>query len=136
MRWLFVTLAVLASAPAAAQARAVGVEATGAEPFTIADEGKISVVVPHAFALEEALERLANLLAYWKDRFRIAAEWHGNRVWLTGALFGLNVRAVFAVHEGEVVAIASDPGWPWRSRAEGYVENKLKKYLHPTYADP
>jgi hypothetical protein len=136
VRWLVLTLAVLASAPAAAQTHALGAEDLGQGPFSIAEEGRISVVVPHAYALSEAAERLNHLLSYWKSRFRIAAEWHGNRVWLTGALFGLSVRAVFAVNEGEVVAVAADPGWPWRGKAEGYVEQKLKKYLHPTYADP
>ncbi len=132
MHWLALTLAVLTSAPVGAEDAALD----PAEPFRIGEAGRISVSVGHGYALEEALARLGHLLGYWKERFKIASEWHGNRVWLTGSLFGFKVRAVFSVSEAEVVAVASDPGWPWRRKAEGYVEEKLKKYLHPTYDEP
>lgn len=132
MLGLTLALAVLGSTPEQVDASELAAEG----PFAIANDERISVTVPHAWRVDEALERVGYLLAYWKERFKVQAEWHGNRVWLTGKLLGRQIRAVFLVTESQVVAIASDPGWPLRGRVQPYVEAKLKKYLHPTYAEP
>lgn len=132
MLGLTLALAVLGSAPE--QVEAAELEQEG--PFSIADEGRVTVSVSHAWRLDEALERVGHLLSYWKERFKVQAEWHGSRVWLTGSLLGRQIRAVFLVTDSQVVGIAADPGWPLRGRIQPYVEAKLKKYLHPTYAEP
>ncbi len=111
-------------------------EPAPAQPFEVTDDRRISVSVAYHFAKAEALERLGYLLDYWKRAFDIRHEWHGNDVFISGSIFGLKVKARFSVVEGEIVAVAADPGWPWRGRAEGYVTGKLKKYMHPTYDDP
>lgn len=109
---------------------------TSAPPFEVAGENRISVSVSHHFAKSEALERLGYLLDYWKRAFDIRFEWQGNQVFISGSIFGLKVKARMSVTDEAVVAVAADPGWPWRGRAEGYVTGKLKKYMHPTYDDP
>lgn len=129
MRRLTLTLAVLTASVASAEAEAPA-------PFEVAEENRISVSVAHHFARSEALERLGYLLDYWKRAFNIRHEWRGNQVFISGSIFGLKVKAQFSVTDEAVVAVAADPGWPWRGRAEGYVTGKLKKYMHPTYDDP
>ncbi len=134
MRRLTLTLALFLSTIALAETPET-VEEDRA-PFEVEEKNRISVSVAHHFARAEALERLGYLLDYWKRAFDIRSEWRGNRVFLSGSIFGLRVRAELSVTEDSVVAVAADPGWPWRGRAEGYVTGKLKKYMHPTYDDP
>lgn len=96
----------------------------------------ISLEVPHAFPRASARERVAFLLDYWNHRFGVKAEWRGDSVFLTGHVFGMEIRARFDVSDSAVTGIAADPGWFWRNKAQSYVTKKLKKYLHPDYADP
>ena len=105
-------------------------------PFEVATEHRISVVVPHTFAREDAVTRLGYLLNYWHERFHMQVDWFAGEAFITGSIFGLKVKARFTVTDGEVVAIASDPGWLWRGRAQSYVTKKVQKYMHPTYQEP
>lgn len=115
---------------------ATAVTTPRADPFEIEDEGRLTISVHHAFALAEAIDRLGYLLSYWKKRFNIQSEWRGNRVFLTGAVYGVKVQAMFEISETAVTGFARDPGWPWRGQISSYVDRKLKKYLSPTYDDP
>lgn len=106
------------------------------DPFSIAEQGRLNVAVNHAFARSEAATRLGYLLAYWKKRFNIASEWRGDRVFLTGSVYGIKIQAMFAINDSSVVGFAHDPGWPWRGQVQNYVDRKLKKYLNVNYDDP
>ncbi len=105
-------------------------------PVIEKSEKAINVAVPHHFARGEAITRLGYLLEYWHKAFDVRAEWHGDQVIISGSIFGMKVHALFQVTDKEVLAVAADPGWPWRGRAQNYVSAKLKKYMHPTYAEP
>lgn len=113
-----------------------GVTAPKTDPFEIPEEGRLEINVGHHFALAQVVERVGFLLAYWKKRFDIASEWRGNRVFLSGKVYGIKVEAVFEVSATAVSGFAKDPGWPWRGQISAYVDAKLKKYLHPTYDEP
>lgn len=107
-----------------------------AEPFTIDASRALKLSVGHAFERPEARERVGYLLAYWARRFGIASEWRGDRVFLTGQVWGIDIKAVFTVEDHAVRALAHDPGTMFASAAHGYVNRKLRKYLHPTYDEP
>ncbi len=106
------------------------------DPFSISETGRLSVAVKHAFGRPEAVTRLGYLLAYWKKRFNLVAQWRGERVFLSGAVFGIKIQAMFAINDSSVVGFAHDPGWPWRGKVQEYVDGKLKKYLNANYDDP
>ncbi|MFT3709407.1 MAG: hypothetical protein QM817_17355 [Archangium sp.] len=134
MKSLIVTALLLSSVSAFADDDAV--TPREGDPFTIGTENRLSLAVPHAFEKSEVIERLGYLLAYWKKRFNIASEWHGDRVFLSGSVYGIKIQAMFAVDGSNVTAFATDPGWVWRGQVTNYVDRKLKKYLHPTYDEP
>jgi hypothetical protein len=96
---------------------------------------RIEITVAHAFSRSDARERIVQLLDYWTTRFGVRASWAGFRVFLVGQVWGIDFRGLFEIGEHEVAALAVDPGF-LRQRASSYVEQKLKKYLSPTYADP
>lgn len=106
------------------------------DPFTIGTANRLSLSCPHTFSKSEVVQRLGYLFSYWKKRFNITSEWRGDRVFLSGAVYGIKIEAMFAINETSVTAFASDPGWPWRGQVTGYVDRKLKKYMHPTYDEP
>lgn len=112
-------------------------EASGdSEPFVIETSSALKLTVAHAFERPVARERITYLLNYWSDRFGVLNEWHGDRVFLSGKVWGVEIRAVFTVQEKAVMAMANDPRTMLASAAQGYVYKKLRKYLHPTYDDP
>lgn len=106
------------------------------DPFSIEQSGRLTIAVNHAFARSEAATRLSYLLAYWKKRFQIANEWRGDRVFVSGSVYGIKIQAMFAINDSRIVGFAHDPGWPWRGQVQDYVDRKLKKYLSLTYDDP
>lgn len=106
------------------------------DPFSIADEERLTVSVNHPFDRTEATNRLSYLLAYWKKRFNIVSEWRGDRVFLSGSVYGIKIRALFTINDTSVVGLAHDPGWPMRGQVLAYVDHKLKKYMHPNYDEP
>jgi len=110
-------------------------EAAG-EPFVIEATSALKMTVGHAFELPVARERITYLLNYWSERFGVQNEWHGDRVFLSGRVWGVDIRAVFTVQEKAVYAIAHDPRTLLTSAAQSYVYKKLRKYLHPTYEEP
>lgn len=105
-------------------------------PFVVGTENRVQLRVTHAFSRDMARERITQLLSYWAQRFGVKSEWHGFRVFLSGRVLGVDIRALFDVHEHEVLAMASDPGTVLRSTAESYVDKKLRKYLSPGYDEP
>lgn len=135
---LVLLLGAVAAAEDASNDRALAELAVPAEgdPFSIEATGRLSVAVKHAFARPEAVTRLGYLLEYWKKRFNIVAQWRGERVFLSGAVFGIKIQAMFTINESSVVGFAHDPGWPWRGKVQEYVDGKLKKYLNENYDDP
>lgn len=136
---LFGTVAVADdSAPdseSEAELAALAVPAEG-DPFSISPKGRLSVVAKHSFVRTEAVTRLGYLLSYWKKRFGIESEWHGDRVFLSGSVYGIKIQAMFAINDSAVVGFAHDPGWPWRGQVQHYVDRKLKKYLNVNYDEP
>lgn len=139
-----VAVSVLAATAARADAPLTETEtAADGAPFeeerkAIASEGPpLRVAVGHSFVRAEARARLGYMLKYWADRFGIEATWSGDSVSVSGKMFGMAFNAVFDVHDHDVVAIAKDPqSYFFTGRARAYVEKKLLKYLHPTYAEP
>ena len=86
-------------------------------------------------------ERLMRYPHEYPDRFVwldmwIVSEWRGDRVFLSGSVYGIKIEALFAIDGAHVTAFATDPGWPWRGQVTNYVDRKLKKYMHPTYDEP
>jgi hypothetical protein len=106
------------------------------EPFTVAKANRVDLAVDHHLTRDEAKKRVTELLSYWAERFGVKSEWHGFKVFLSGAVFGISIKALFDVGENTVLAMASDPGAVWRGTAENYVGKKLRKYLHLTYQEP
>lgn len=106
------------------------------EPFVIEAASALKLEVTHAFERSVARERIGYLLAYWAERFGVQNQWLGDRVFLSGRVWGVDFKAVFHVQEKAVLALADDPGSVLTSAAQGYVHRKLRKYLHPTYDDP
>ena len=106
------------------------------EPFVIEASSSLKLTVAHEFQRPIARERITYLLNYWFERFGVQNEWHGDRVFLSGKVWGVEIRAVFTVQEKSVIAVANDPRTMLASAAQGYVYKKLRKYLHPTYEDP
>jgi len=106
------------------------------EPFTLDPSSALKLTVGHVFDRGVARERIGYLLEYWSKRFGVQAQWQGDKVYLTGSVWGVEIKAVFTVQERAVFAIAHDPGTVFASAAQGYVAKKLRKYLHPTYDDP
>lgn len=113
-----------------------GTEEPSAEPFTLDASTAIKMTVGHAFERSVARERVGYLLEYWARRFGVHSEWRGDRVFLTGSVWGVEIKAVFSVQEKAVFAMAYDPGTMLASAAQRYVNKKLRKYLHPTYEEP
>lgn len=91
--------------------------------------------VEHRFSRDVARTRICQLLQYWGERFGVQSRWDGDRVRLSGHIFGMRIDAAFDVTDRSVVAVARDPGFIWRGQTEHYVRGKLKKYLHPEYAE-
>jgi len=129
---LGVLAASLAPLTAGADTQAVVVP----PPFTVAEAGRMQLAVDHHWPLAEAHARLGYLLSYWKQRFHIASEWRGDTAYLSGEVWGVRVRATFELTGHNIIARAEDPGAFWRGRIADYVRGKLKKYMHPTYAEP
>ncbi len=135
MRWFAVTTVLLTASLARADDAPV-LHAEDGDPFSIGETNRLNISVAHAFAKSEVIERLGYLLAYWKKRFNITSTWRGDRVFLSGSVYGIKVQALIQIDAKGVNAFASDPGWPWRGQIVSYVDQKLKKYLHPTYDEP
>ncbi len=95
----------------------------------------LNLQVEHQFSRDTARTRITQLLQYWGERFGVQSRWVGDRVRLSGQIFGMTIDAAFDVTDHNVVAVARDPGFIWRGQTENYVERKLKKYLHPEYAE-
>ncbi|MFZ5444689.1 MAG: hypothetical protein ACOZQL_32140 [Myxococcota bacterium] len=136
MRWLAVSLVVTFGAVAHADPSVDPTAPQDGDPFSIAEDDRLTLTIPHSYTSAVAIERLGYLFAYWKKRFNIASEWHGNRVFLTGSLYGIKIQALFAVTDSGVQGFARDPGWPWRHQVMKYVDRKVRKYLHPNYDEP
>ena len=141
MKRVLLSLVVFVSATAVAEEvlsddlQSLATPAEG-DPFSIEAAGRLTVTVSHAFARAEAVARLSYLLAYWKKRFQVTNEWRGDRVFVSGSVYGIQIQAMFAINDTRIVGFAHDPGWPWRGQVQSYVDRKLKKYLSPTYDDP
>jgi hypothetical protein len=131
-------LVLCASVASANEAQAIDAltQPQAGDPFSIEEKSQLKLSVDHRLQSVEVVTRLHYLLDYWKMRFNIASEWHGNRVFLSGSIYGVQIRALFAVHESTVSGFAKDPGWPLRNQVVNYVNSKLKKYLHPAFEDP
>jgi hypothetical protein len=113
-----------------------GSEEPSPDPFALDVASAIKLSVGHTFDRAVARERIGYLLEYWGKRFGVQSEWHGDRVFLTGRVLGVEIKAIFSVQEKAVFAMAYDPGTFLASAAQSYVNKKLRKYLHPTYEDP
>ena len=124
------SLAGLAPQPAAPDAT------VGVDPFEVVRETALNLKVAHAFTRDAARERVAQLLRYWDERFGVKSEWHGFRVFLTGKVLGVAIRALFEVDDASVVAMAEDPGTVFSGAARRYVDAKLRKYLNANYQEP
>jgi len=129
MRLIFLLLAMGASTAWA--------DAAEPEPFAITGDDPLNLTVGHSFSTRaEARLRVSQMLEYWGKRFGVKSEWHGDRAYCSGRMFGVDFRARFDVADSEVTAKATNPGMLLRGSAYGYVEKKLKKYLHPKYEEP
>jgi Putative polyhydroxyalkanoic acid system protein (PHA_gran_rgn) len=105
-------------------------------PFELVSKKPLTLSVTHAFERSEARRRIEYLLEYWQKRFSVHNVWQGDRVYLSGRIYGMDIRAYFDVEAAQVSAKAEDPGFFMRGTTREYVEKKLKKYLSPTYEEP
>lgn len=99
-------------------------------------DDRLDFNVPHEMTREAAKERVKQLLDYWAERFGLKSQWDGFRVAMSGQIWGISIKGLLDVGDHEVLAVANDPGSIWRRMARDYVGGKLKKYLHPLYAEP
>ncbi len=106
-----------------------------AQPQKVLGKDTITLNVDHKFSTAEAHVRVQQLLDYWKARFGLKQDWSGERVWVTGSIIGVDFTAYLEVKDGLVRCESTDPG-VWRGFARDYVSKKLRKYLHPQYAEP
>lgn len=114
----------------------LAVSAVAEEPTSQSAEQRLQVRIHHSLSRAEAHARLSFLLRYWEERFHIQNRWSEDQVYLSGSLLGLPVEASFFVRDTDIIGDAKDPGWPLRGQVLSYVDRKLRKYLHPTYAEP
>jgi hypothetical protein len=91
---------------------------------------------PHRLGRAGARERVRQLLEYWRSRYGVQRSWQGDRVHVKGHVMGMRLEGWLEVRDGEVEAHSTDPGWLLRGAALDYMQRKLSKYLHPTYAEP
>jgi Putative polyhydroxyalkanoic acid system protein (PHA_gran_rgn) len=105
-------------------------------PADVGGDDPIALNVPHTFERAAARERITQLLQFWREAYGVVSEWQGDRVRMEGAVLGIGVHGLFQITDRSVVGLARNPGWMWRDRAQSYVEWMLRKYLHPTYAEP
>ncbi len=118
----------------------VAVQASGQapealKPFELISKRPMTLSVSHTFEREEAKRRVSYLLEYWDKRFAVRSLWQGDRVYITGKIYGMDIRAYFDVESERVAAKAEDPGFFMRGTTSDYVEKKLKKYLSLDYRD-
>ncbi len=107
-----------------------------AAPFELEPSTSLRMNVAHLFTRALARERVLLMLEYWARRFGIKHTWRGDQVFLSGKVWGVDVKAVFDVQDHQVLAQAHDPGSMLTSAATRYVNSKLKKYLHPQFEEP
>jgi hypothetical protein len=96
----------------------------------------ITLLVGHHFSRSDAHERVQQLVDYWKNRYHVSQSWSGDRVAISGTVVGVPFQAFLEVTDGAVRCESSDPGALLRGSARDYVQKKLRKYLHPQYAEP
>jgi len=105
-------------------------------PAEVGGEDPIELNVPHAFERATARERVSQLLRFWREAYGVRSSWQGDRVRMQGSVLGIDVQGQLLVTDAAVVGLARNPGWLWREKAQSYVDWMLRKYLHPTYAEP
>lgn len=110
----------------------VGFTAWSADP----PPPRVRVYVSHHFDRATARERLCQLLTYWHDRFQVVSRWDGDVVDLRTTILGVRVEGTLEVTDDAIQGTALDPGLLWRAAGLNYVQRKLRKYLHPAYAEP
>lgn len=98
-------------------------------------ERPLLVEQTHPFSRDEARHRVQQLVDYWSQRFGVQRQWRGDVVYVKGEVMGVEIDARLVIGEHEVRGQASDPGFLVRNAALDYVQRKLRKYLHPNYAD-
>ena len=97
---------------------------------------KITFLVGHHFSRSDARARVQQLLDYWETRASLTQIWKGDRVEVSGTVVGITFSASLYISEGAVRCESTDPGFVVRNTARDYVQTKLRKYLHPQYAEP
>jgi hypothetical protein len=122
-------------------ASAVAAQGDGGEPlppFTLDADSASHMIfkVPHAYSVADAHARLGYLLEYWKSRYGVSVTWIADRAWVDGSIWGVRFKGWIQVGEQEITSEANDPGFFVRGRGHHYVQSKLKKYMHPNFAEP
>lgn len=102
---------------------------------TASAEEAINFAQQHAFSKTEARIRVQQLLDYWSSRFGVKKQWSGDTARVEGMVMGVRFDGFVVVGDHEVSGTANDPGALFRSAAVDYVQRKLRKYLHPQYAE-
>jgi uncharacterized protein YqgC (DUF456 family) len=101
-----------------------------------ADEHKMVFKVDHHFSVADARARTQMLLDYWAKAYGVKHSWHGDRVFVTGKVIGVQIDAFIDVKDDAVGGEGTDPGPFVRGLARDYVQKKLQKYMHPEYREP
>ncbi len=101
-----------------------------------AGEQKMIFKVDHHFSVADARARTQMLLDYWAKAYGVKYNWHGDRVFVTGRVTGVQIDAFIDVKSDAVAGEGSDPGPFVRALAQDYVQKKLRKYMHPEYREP
>jgi hypothetical protein len=130
----------LLSTAARAEEHAAGVAvAPGREisaPPAGPGEHRLHFKVLHKHSRDEARARTQYLFDYWKKRFGVTSRWDGDRAVASGNIMGISFTAWVEVTDTQVAGESTDPGFFTRGVAYAYIENKLKKYMHPNYDEP
>lgn len=84
----------------------------------------------HAFAHDEARERVRALTDYLANKHGMQVEWSGpDTAKVTGRYAVVAIEADLKIEDGQIQVEGKDPGFLWRTPAKKYIENKLVQYM-------
>ncbi len=91
----------------------------------------MKIEVSHQLDLDEVVDRMQSLTAYWRERYDIESRWTDTVSNLAGSFLGRTFHATLSVEQRMVSLEGPDPGLVLRRQAISYVTRKLDEYLRP-----
>jgi hypothetical protein len=89
----------------------------------------MKIEVSHQLDLDEVIDRMQSLTAYWQEKYDIESRWTKTVSNLAGSFLGRTFKATLSVEPQMVALEGPDPGILLRRQAISYVTRKLDEYL-------